>query len=317
MSGSLFPYNYTYNLTPMKKIILAIFMACIVLPAIAQQSSQEEQIRAWMRNQSRTEVKTIHSNILGADRDYTVYLPAGYESQPDRYYPVLYLLHGMNGTNKDWADRGHLKDVMDQLSAAGEVCDMIVISPNAGGNIYNGDWNGYFDMEGWAYERFFYEEFLPAVEKQYRIKADKAHRAIAGLSMGGGGSTSYAQRHADMFCACYAMSALMHLGAPAEAAPKNEKDKMWHLQYTANKYSCVEYVKNADEATKKALRTVAWYVDCGDDDFLFDCNMDFIAAMRKAGIPYQLRVRDGAHTWEYWHSALYEALPFVSRVFGK
>ena len=301
----------------MKKIFLAIFMACIVLPAIAQQSSQEEQIRAWMRNQSRTEVKTIHSNILGADRDYTVYLPAGYESQPDRYYPVLYLLHGMNGTNKDWADRGHLKDVMDQLSAAGEVCDMIVISPNAGGNIYNGDWNGYFDMEGWAYERFFYEEFLPAVEKQYRIKADKAHRAIAGLSMGGGGSTSYAQRHADMFCACYAMSALMHLPAPAEAAPKNDKDKMWHLTYTANKYSCVEYVKNADEATKQALRTIAWYVDCGDDDFLFDCNMDFIAAMRKAGVPYQLRVRDGAHTWEYWHSALYEALPFVSRVFNK
>ena len=301
----------------MKKIFLAIFMACIVLPAIAQQSSQEEQIRAWMRNQSRTEVKTIHSNILGADRDYTVYLPAGYESQPDRYYPVLYLLHGMNGTNKDWADRGHLKDVMDQLSAAGEVCDMIVISPNAGGNIYNGDWNGYFDMEGWAYERFFYEEFLPAVEKQYRIKADKAHRAIAGLSMGGGGSTSYAQRHADMFCACYAMSALMHLTAPTEAAPKDEKDKMWHLQSTANKYSCVEFVKSADEATKQALRTVAWYVDCGDDDFLFDCNMDFIAAMRKAGIPYQLRVRDGAHTWEYWHSALYEALPFVSRVFNK
>lgn len=301
----------------MRKIIFAIVMACFIAPAIAQQTSQEEQIRAWMRNQSRTEVKTIHSNILGADRDYTVYLPAGYESQPDRYYPVLYLLHGMNGTNKDWADRGHLKDVMDQLRAAGEVCDMIVISPNAGGNIYNGDWNGYFDMEGWAYERFFYEEFLPTVEKQYRIKGDKANRAIAGLSMGGGGSTSYAQRHADMFCACYAMSALMHLPAPAEAAPKNDKDKMWHLTYTANKYSCVEYVKNADDATKQALRTVAWYVDCGDDDFLFDCNMDFIAAMRKAGVPYQLRVRDGAHTWEYWHSALYEALPFVSRVFGK
>lgn len=301
----------------MRKIIFAIVMACFIAPAIAQQTSQEEQIRAWMRNQSRIEEKTIHSAILGADRNYTVYLPAGYESQTDRTYPVLYLLHGMNGTNKDWADRGHLKDVMDQLRAAGEVCDMIVISPNAGGNIYNGDWNGYFDMEGWAYERFFYEEFLPTVEKQYRIKGDKANRAIAGLSMGGGGSTSYAQRHADMFCACYAMSALMHLPAPAEAAPKNDKDKMWHLTYTANKYSCVEYVKNADEATKQALRTVAWYVDCGDDDFLFDCNMDFIAAMRKAGVPYQLRVRDGAHTWEYWHSALYEALPFVTRVFEK
>ncbi len=301
----------------MKKIILAIALVCFALPIMAQQTSQEEKFMAWMRNQSRTEVKTIHSKILGADRDYTVYLPAGYESQTDRFYPVLYLLHGMNGTNEDWAGRGHLKDVMDQLAAAGEVCDMIVISPNAGGNIGEGVWNGYFNMEGWAYERFFYEEFLPTVEKQYRIKADKAHRAIAGLSMGGGGSTSYAQRYADMYCACYAMSALMHLPAPQQAAPNGEKDKMWHLQQSANKYSCVEFVQNADEATKQALRTIAWYVDCGDDDFLFDCNMDFIAAMRKAGVPYQLRVRDGAHTWEYWHSALYEALPFVSRVFGK
>ncbi len=301
----------------MRKIFVAIIMACMALPIMAQQTSQEEQFRAWMRNQSRTEVKTIHSDILGVDRQYTVYLPAGYESQTERTYPVLYLLHGMNGTHEDWAGHGHLKDVMDQLRAAGEVCDMIVISPNAGGNIGEGYWNGYFNMDGWAYERFFYEEFLPTVEKQYRIKADKAHRAIAGLSMGGGGSTSYAQRHADMFCACYAMSALMHLPAPREAAPKNEKDKMWHLTKSANQYSCVEYVKSADEATKQALRTIAWYVDCGDDDFLFDCNMDFISAMRKAGVPYQLRVRDGAHTWEYWHSALYEALPFVSRVFGK
>jgi S-formylglutathione hydrolase FrmB len=135
--------------------------------------------------------------------------------------------------------------------------------------------------------------------------------------MGGGGSTSYAQRHADMFCACYAMSALMHLDAPQAQAPRDEKDKMWHLTKSVNKLSCVDYVANADDKTKEALRTVAWYVDCGDDDFLFECNMNLVLAMRKAGIPYQLRVRDGGHTWEYWHSALYDALPFVSRVFTK
>ena len=298
----------------MKKTILAIAFALIAFTSSAQDS---DQIRQWRRNMSRVEEKTIHSEILNADRDYTVYLPAGYASNTDKQYPVLYLLHGMNGTNKDWAGRGHLQDVMDQLRAAGEVCDMIVISPNAGGNIGEGVWNGYFDMEGWAYERFFFEEFLPAVEKEYRIKGDKGSRAIAGLSMGGGGSTSYAQRHADMFCACYAMSALMHLDAPQAQAPRDEKDKMWHLTKSVNKLSCVDYVAKADDKTKEALRTVAWYVDCGDDDFLFECNMNLVLAMRKAGIPYQLRVRDGGHTWEYWHSALYDALPFVSRIFAK
>ena len=298
----------------MKKIFLAIALTVIAFTSSAQNS---DQMRQWMRNMSRVEEKTIHSEILNADRNYSVYLPAGYASNTDKNYPVLYLLHGMNGTNKDWPGRGHLQDVMDQLRAAGEVCEMIVISPDAGGNIGEGVWNGYFDMEGWAYERFFFEEFLPAVEKEYRIKGDKASRAIAGLSMGGGGSTSYAQRHADMFCACYAMSALMHLDAPQAQAPRDEKDKMWHLTKAVNKLSCVDFVNNADDKTKEALRTVAWYVDCGDDDFLFECNMNLVLAMRKAGVPYQLRVRDGGHTWEYWHSALYNALPFVSRIFEK
>ena len=298
----------------MKKIFLAIALTVIAFTSSAQNSNQ---MRQWMRNMSRVEEKTIHSEILNADRNYSVYLPAGYASNTDKKYPVLYLLHGMNGTNKDWPGRGHLQDVMDQLRAAGEVCEMIVISPDAGGNIGEGVWNGYFDMEGWAYERFFFEEFLPAVEKEYRIKGDKASRAIAGLSMGGGGSTSYAQRHADMFCACYAMSALMHLDAPQAQAPRDEKDKMWHLTKAVNKLSCVDFVNNADDKTKEALRTVAWYVDCGDDDFLFECNMNLVLAMRKAGVPYQLRVRDGGHTWEYWHSALYNALPFVSRIFEK
>lgn len=298
----------------MKKIFLAIALTVIAFTSSAQNS---DQMRQWMRNMSRVEEKTIHSEILNADRNYSVYLPAGYANNTDKQYPVLYLLHGMNGTNKDWPGRGHLQDVMDQLRAAGEVCEMIVISPDAGGNIGEGVWNGYFDMEGWAYERFFFEEFLPAVEKEYRIKSDKASRAIAGLSMGGGGSTSYAQRHADMFCACYAMSALMHLDAPQAQAPRDEKDKMWHLTKAVNKLSCVDFVNNADDKTKEALRTVAWYVDCGDDDFLFECNMNLVLAMRKAGVPYQLRVRDGGHTWEYWHSALYDALPFVSRIFEK
>ena len=298
----------------MKKIFLAIALTVIAFTSSAQNS---DQMRQWMRNMSRVEEKTIHSEILNADRNYSVYLPAGYASNTDKKYPVLYLLHGMNGTNKDWPWRGHLQDVMDQLRAAGEVCEMIVISPDAGGNIGEGVWNGYFDMEGWAYERFFFEEFLPAVEKEYHIKGDKASRAIAGLSMGGGGSTSYAQRHADMFCACYAMSALMHLDAPQAQAPRDEKDKMWHLTKAVNKLSCVDFVNNADDKAKEALRTVAWYVDCGDDDFLFECNMNLVLAMRKAGVPYQLRVRDGGHTWEYWHSALYNALPFVSRIFEK
>ena len=291
----------------MKKLFFAIMALILCLTTQAQD---------WRQRMSRVEEHTMKSEVLGTERNYTVYLPAGYDLNTERTYPVLYLLHGMDGTNKDWYERGHVKDVMDQLTASGEACEMIIVTPDAGGSVREGKWNGYFDMEGWHYEEFFFGEFVPMIESTYRIKADKAHRAIAGLSMGGGGATSYAQRHADMFAACYAMSALMHL-PPADMDEVNKGNKTALLFDAAHRLSCVGYITEADEARKEQLRTVQWFVDCGDDDFLFDCNLDFYQAMRRAGIPCQLRVRDGAHTWEYWHSALYIALPYVSRVFGR
>ena len=291
----------------MKRLSFAIVAMALCLNTMAQN---------WRQQGSRVEEHTVKSEVLKAERNYTVYLPAGYDQHTERNYPVLYLLHGMNDTNKGWYERGHVKDVMDQLVASGEACEMIIVTPDAGGNIMEDKWNGYFNMEGWNYEDFFFNEFVPMIESKYRIKADKAHRAVAGLSMGGGGATSYAQRHADMFAACYAMSALLHL-PPASAEQVATGNKMAMLTDAANRYSCVDYVKGADEARKQQLRSVQWFIDCGDDDFLFDCNLDLYQEMRKARIACQLRVRDGGHTWEYWHSALYTALPYFSRIFGK
>lgn len=292
----------------MKKFCLSFIVLLASLSLFAQ--------NPWEMQQSRVETGTLHSEVLGADRDYNIFLPKNYDTDTHKKYPVLYLLHGMMGTNMDWTGRGHLKDVMDQLTASGEACDMIVVSPNAGGDINAGVWNGYFDMPGWKYETFFFTEFLPHIEKTYRIVNDKQQRAVAGLSMGGGGATAYGQKHSDMFGSVYAMSALMSI--PAEGDFKGDPDsKMAILTKSVIENSCVKYVEDADENRKNALRSVKWFVDCGDDDFLFNCNIDFVNAMRKAGIPFELRVRDGGHTWEYWHSALYTCLPFVSRNFGK
>ena len=158
----------------MKKLFIAIMALTLCLTTQAQD---------WRQRMSRVEEHTMKSEVLGAERNYTVYLPAGYDLNTERTYPVLYLLHGMDGTNKDWYERGHVKDVMDQLTASGEACEMIIVTPDAGGSVREGKWNGYFDMEGWHYEEFFFGEFVPLIEATYRIKADKAHRAIAGLSM--------------------------------------------------------------------------------------------------------------------------------------
>ncbi|MDD6227657.1 MAG: alpha/beta hydrolase-fold protein [Bacteroidales bacterium] len=292
----------------MKKILFTLI-------ALVTAFSAGAQFPGW-GPQSKVVTDSIHSDILGATRQYTIYLPKSYDVDKDRTYPVLYLLHGMSGVNTSWFNDQRVMDVLDQLIASGEACEMIVVSPNAGGNPST-EWNGYFNMPGWKYEDFFYQEFLPYIEKTYRIKADKGHRAIAGLSMGGGGATSYAQRHPDMFSSAYAMSALMNIPSGAENPTPDPKSKMNLLTNAVIKNSCIKYIQDADDARKNDLRTVAWFVDCGDDDFLLDRNIEFYQAMRNAGIPCQFRVRDGGHTGEYWHSALYTALPFVTRNFDK
>ena len=292
----------------MKKLILSLLAIHIIFSALAQSPSGA---------QSKIITDSIHSKVLNAYRAYNVFLPKSYETDTNKKYPVLYLLHGMTDTNQAWSGRGHLQDVADQLIESGEACEMIIVTPNAGGNIYAGVWNGYFDMPGWSYETFFYTEFLPYIEKNYRVIGNKANRAIAGLSMGGGGATCYGQKHSEMYAAVYAMSALMSIPELGAAPAQKTDDKMAILTKSGIENSCVDYVESADEERIAKLRSVVWFIDCGDDDFLLDRNIEFTQAMRKKKIPCQFRVRDGGHTWEYWHSALYTCLPFVTRNFGK
>lgn len=285
------------------------------LLAFAFVSMADAQDVTWIRH-GKIVTDSIYSKVLKTYRAYTIYLPKSYDGTQNKY-PILYLLHGMTGINSSWFEGEHVQDVMDQFVASGEACEMIIVSPNAGGRLEDGCWNGYFNMPGWAYEDFFYQEFIPYIESHYRVMADKRHRAIAGLSMGGGGTTSYAQRHSDMFCAAYAMSALMDIPAGNEHPSDDPNSKMMLLTKSVMEHSCIKYVEDADEARKEELRSVKWFIDCGDDDFLFDRNIEFVQAMHKAQIPCEFRVRDGAHTSEYWHSALYTCLPFVTRSFAK
>lgn len=267
---------------------------------------------AWA---SRYVTDSIQSKVLGATVRYNVYLPDGFEHS-DRRYPVVYLLHGLSDDYNAWRERGRMDWALDELIGTGEAVPMIVIMPNAGGRDTHNTWNGYFNMPGWAYEDFFFQELMPQAEAKYRAISDKEHRAIMGLSMGGGGSTVYCQRHPDMFSSCYAMSPWL-TNDDNNVNQGNAKDKLYLVCQAVKEHSALRFVQNADEETRKQLRTVKWFIDCGDDDFLFDMAVDMHKLMRRAGIHSELRIRNGVHNWEYWHAALRMALPFASRNFGK
>lgn len=154
--------------------------------------------------QSRIVTVTLPSKTLGVDQPCNVYLPDGYDAS--RHYPVVYLLHGLSDSYVSWQQLGRMKDVADELIASEELQPVVIIMPNAGNpDIYNYQ-NGYFNMPGWPFEDWFFQEFLPAMEKKYNCGGGKGQRAIMGLSMGGGGSVVYCQRHPDLFSSCFAMS---------------------------------------------------------------------------------------------------------------
>lgn len=265
--------------------------------------------------QSKIVTDSVAGKALGCPQKYNVYLPAGYDSS--KTYPVVYLLHGLYGQYSDWEKAGRMQAVADQLILSGEACPMVIIMPNAGDPDVHKYQNGYFNVKDWPYEDFFFNEFLPEVEQKYNCGGSKGLRAIMGLSMGGGGSIAYAQMHPDMFSSAYGMSAWLDNKHRAVRGERVEGSKLSLTDMSVREHSTLDFVDNASAETIARLKTVEWFLDCGDDDFLLELSVDLHLKMKKAGLHSELRVRDGSHTWEYWHTALFTSLPFASRNFSR
>ena len=259
--------------------------------------------------QSKVKECTVKSKILGVEKMYSVYLPDGYEKS-GKNYPVLYLLHGAKGNHLSWVEkeRGNMQEITDKAIAEGRAKEMIVVIPDARGiGEKNAGKNmGYFNVKGWRYMDFFFEEFIPHIDKKFRTIASKEGRAIAGLSMGGGGSVVYAQRHPEIFSAAYSTSGLLDHRYRIKVPDYYDIGWLWSV----SEPSPVEYLRNATAEEVEKLRTVRWMLDCGDDDKIIFTNIDFFLEMRREKVPVEFRVRDGKHNWVFWREALPEILAF-------
>ncbi len=255
---------------------------------------------------------SFKSEILGMERNYAIYLPPGYETS-ERSYPVLYLLHGATDDHTGWIQFGEIKHIADKTINEGSATAMIIVMPDA-----DTKQMGYTNApNGWQYEDFFFEELMPYVENKYRIRKDKRYRAVAGLSMGGGGTFYYALHRPDLFSSACPLS--------ASTGPLTREDVEYQLKRRGitegsekekdewfKKYSVIEQVKTMPE---EDLKSVHWFIDCGDDDFLYEGNSLVHIQMRKRNIPHEYRVRNGGHNWTYWRESLPLVLEFVSDTF--
>ncbi|MBR3406893.1 MAG: esterase family protein [Bacteroidales bacterium] len=282
----------------MKRVFILFALALTTLAAAAQ---------------GRIVTDTLYSKNLQAQQYCNVYLPEGYSV--DRHYPVVYLLHGLSDDYQSWQKLGRMKDVADELIASGELLPVIIVMPNAGDQDIHNYQNGYFNMPGWPFEDWFFHEFLPAMEGKYNCGGSKGQRAIMGLSMGGGGSVVYCQRHPGLFSSCYAMSPWLDNKNHEVDTEHGPGSKLVNTQKSVCEHSALDFLARADEATVEQLKTVKWFIDCGDDDYLLHQTLQLYPLMRQRGIKAELRVRNGIHNWEYWHAAVRTALPFASRNF--
>lgn len=254
---------------------------------------------------------SMPSQVLGEEKTFTIYLPDGYD-ESDRSYPILYLLHGAWGTDKDWSTAGAAGEIADLTIRNSQATPMIIVMPDARGTEPNfaGPHMGYFNQEGWNYEDYFYQELIPYIESNYRVIGGKKNRAISGLSMGGGGTAAYAQNYPDFWGSACVLS-----GAIGDFASVGNEDGLYESRKGMSRYNQIQFVKDATPSQIDDLKSVRWYIDCGDDDFLALNNVELYKAMREKGIPLEFRMRDGAHNWTYWRDALPSVLSFVSAGF--
>ena len=231
------------------------------------------------------------SKILGINRRLTVYTPYGYEANTKTKYPVLYLLHGAGGDEEAWSSMGRSAQILDHLIAKGLAKPMIVVMPNGNPNQQAAQTMGLPTSElnfrdpsmQNAYVKSLVEEIVPFIEKNYRVVANRTHRAIAGLSMGGGHTIAAANLYPGKF------DYICPLSMGAQRTPE---------------------LDTALQGLKKAGYKLYWLA-CGNTDFLYENANSLDAALTANGLEHTYFVSEGGHTWANWRYYLNTFAPLL------
>ncbi len=251
------------------------------------------------------------SKVTNGKRPASVYLPPGYSA--DKKYPVLYLLHGIGGNETHWPGPGAAGAILDNLIAEGKTVPMIVVMPNgrasnepstlfagprpgAGGGAPPGgpgagapgagrgpggppggaamavEFTAYAD-----FERELIGDLIPFIESRYSVEGDRMHRALAGLSMGGGQSLNFGLNNGDTFAFVGGFSSAPNTKPPAELV--------------------------SDPAKARQLELL--WVSCGNEDGLFNISAGVHEQLTAQNVPHKWYVDAGAHTFAVWKNDLH------------
>ncbi len=224
---------------------------------------------------------SYQSQTVGTERKTLIYTPPGYTNE--KKYPVLYLLHGIGGDEFEWIKGGHPEIILDNLYAENNTEPMIVVMPNGRAMKDDRATGKLFDREKveafTTFEKDLLNDLVPFIEKNYSVKNDREHRAIAGLSMGGGQALNFGLGNLDKFAWVGGFSSAPNTKAPEVLVPRPEETKM---------------------------KLKLLWISCGDKDGLIRFSQRMHDYLEKNNVPHIYQVEPGGgHDFEVWKSGLH------------
>ena len=273
------------------KNLLSLLFGLLLLatrPALAQQPAKEapagfDQPRAGIAT-GRLDSIAYPSTTVGTVRKALVYTPPGYSKR--KKYPVLYLLHGIGGDEKEWLKGGHPQVILDNLYAEGKLKPMLVVMPNGRamkddrpvGNIYGPDKVAAFAN----FEQDLLRDLIPYIEKTYKPLTSRENRAIAGLSMGGGQSLNFGLGHLEKFAWVGGFSSAPNTKMPEELVPARARQQLKLL-----------------------------WISCGDQDGLLGISQRTHDYLYQHRVPHVYYIEPGGHDFKVWKNGLYMFSQFL------
>jgi enterochelin esterase-like enzyme len=254
---------------------------------------------------SEIDSRKFASPTLARQWAYEVYLPSRYDASK-LHYPVLYLLHGNNGSRHDWLRLGKIQATADALIASGDIPPAIIVMPDAGAT-----W--YVDRRE-NMETALIRDLVPEVEKNFRALRTRDGRLIGGLSMGAYGSLRFALKYPEMFAAAALLSPAIYDPIPPKNSGARRVGVFGAPDFDENVWRGLNY-PTLWAAYLEKKTPVPMYINSGDDDeYMIEAEaVKLYSLLRAHQQPAELRIVNGAHTWAVWESTIGDAMKYVFR----
>lgn len=263
----------------------------------------------------RIECNAMRSAILHRAVRYCAILPPSYDSEKTRHFPVLYFLHGL-GENEQMMVNSGAWNLIEDLWEQHQLGEFLIVTPAGDTSFYINSHDGHV-----RYEDFFLHEFLPFIERVYRIQRGRRSRGIGGISMGGYGALHLAFAHPELFASVSANSAALLDKLPNVKFSNQGSPAFLRIVSPFGTPFDPAYWRRNDPlalARRANFAGLKIYLDCGtEDDYGFEAGARMLDEILKSRhVPHEFHLYPGGHDWQYFAAHLPAALQFDSRAFG-